>query len=386
MGYRRIGSFGTILFTVGVVTGIIWHNVPLTSIHGDYRTQATETERENLYQQLQDEASFFERQGRVVGLASQLVRPAVVHIESKKPKLPSMGSGYIEEAGSGVIVQIEGNEYDFYVLTNSHVIHKAPTENITITLDDSRKTNPIRVWEDPESDVAVMQIAAPQLIGARLGDSRAVDIGQFVLAMGSPFGLSHSTTFGIISAKGRRGLELGNDQVEYQDFFQTDAAINPGNSGGPLVNLKGEVIGINAAIASNSGGNEGIGFSIPINMAMTIAEQLIEYGSPMRAFLGVELAPKFDIEDATRRGLPSPFGALITRIRPNTPADNSELKEGDIIIEYDSIPVDNDTHLINLVSLTRINTEVELVVWRNRQKMKLMVRVGDRSKLLGQQQ
>ena len=152
-------------------------------------------------------------------------------------------------------------------------------QHIKIRLADGRTINPIKVWSDPETDIAVMAgRGARTWWPSRLGNSDAIEIGDFVLAVGSPFGLSHSITFGIISATGRRDLELG-EGVKYQDFMQTDAAINPGNSGGPLINLRGEVIGMNTAIASNSGGNEGIGFSIPINLVMIIAKQLVEHNA-----------------------------------------------------------------------------------------------------------
>ena len=165
----------------------------------------------------------------------------------------------------------------------------------------------------PTTDVAVLAVSAPDLTAAPLGDSDRMEIGDFVLAVGSPFGLSHSVTFGIISAKGRRDLHLGEvDTVQFQDFLQTDAAINPGNSGGPLVNLRGEVIGINTAIASNSGGNEGIGFAIPVNMFMTVARQLIETGKVTRAFLGVNM-----LEVGVRSGDGRRVGAAPAGGRPH---------------------------------------------------------------------
>src|SRR5262249_36577839 len=152
------------------------------------------------------------------------------------------------------------------------------------------------------------------VVPARLGDSNQLEIGDYVVAVGSPFGLSQSVTSGIVSAKGRRDLDLGDEGGRFQDFLQTDAAINPGNSGGPLINLKGEVIGINTAIASNSGGSEGIGFTIPVNMAMVIVRQLIDHGSVTRAFLGVNLDSKFNASIAARLGMPQPRGARITGI------------------------------------------------------------------------
>ncbi|MEK6234791.1 MAG: PDZ domain-containing protein, partial [Planctomycetales bacterium] len=190
-------------------------------------------------------------------------------------------------------------------------------------------------------------------------------------------------TLGIISAKGRRDLELGDDDVKYQDFFQTDAAINPGNSGGPLVNLRGEVIGLNAAIASSSGGSEGIGFSIPVNMVMMVADQLIANGSVRRAFLGVELDSKFGPSTATRLGLASPRGARVTGVRENTPAASAKLQVGDVVLEFNGTPVEDDSHLITLVGLTKVGKEVPVVIWRARRKYRMTVRVGDRTKLTG---
>ena len=147
-----------------------------------------------------------------------------------------------------------------------------------------------------------------------------MEIGDYVLAVGSPFGLSHSVTHGILSAKGRRNLELGSKEIEIQDFFQTDAAINPGNSGGPLLNLRGEIVGINTAIASNSGGNEGIGFSIPINMALVVADQLVSQGKLVRSHLGVVLDNVFDANTARGSDLSTPIGALVKSILPDSPA------------------------------------------------------------------
>ena len=174
-----------------------------------------------------------------------------------------------------------------YVLTNRHVVKYANPKDIKIRLSDGRLIHPKKIWEDRKTDVAVMKVQAPQLVPARLGKSDKVEIGDFVLAIGSPFGLRQSVTYGIVSAKGRHDLDLGEGDVEYQNFIQTDAAINPGNSGGPLVNLRGEVVGMNTAIASSSGGNEGIGFSIPIRNVLHIAEATYStWKSPPRVFRG----------------------------------------------------------------------------------------------------
>jgi len=168
------------------------------------------------------------------------------------------------------------------------------------------------------------------------------------------------------------------DSVEFQDFLQTDAAINPGNSGGPLVGLRGEVIGINTAIASNSGGNEGIGFAIPINMFMTVGRQLIEKGKMSRAFLGVNLNSKFGPAMAAELGLPRRVGAHVTGVTPDSPAEAAKLQIGDVILEFDHTPVENDAHLVNLVGLTEIGKQVPVVIFRDRKPQTVTVQVGDR--------
>jgi serine protease Do len=234
------------------------------------------------------------------------------------------------------------------------------------------------VWEDADTDVALIAVSATGLTAARLGDSSGVEIGEFVLAVGSPFGLSHSVTYGIISAKGRRDLELG-DNVELQDFLQTDAAINPGNSGGPLINLRGEVIGINTAIASNSGGNEGIGFSIPINGVLHIVRQFIEHGRVVRAYLGVTLDQHFNTTVAVKMGLSRRQGAHVTGVKATGPAQTARLKAGDVILRFNGVRVENDTHLIYLVSLTDVGKEVPLEVYRDGVVFNVNVKVGNKS-------
>jgi serine protease Do len=235
------------------------------------------------------------------------------------------------------------------------------------------------MWSDRATDIAVIEVADRPLTAARLGDSDRVDIGDFVLAVGSPFGLSHSVTFGIISAKGRRDLELGDDSLRLQDFLQTDAAINPGNSGGPLLNLRGEVIGINTAIASASGGSEGIGFAIPINMAMAVAEQLLEKGRVERAYLGVQLDSQFTLEKALASGLPRRVGAYVTGVTPGSPAQRGQIQPGDVIVSYDGVVIEDDNHLVNRVGLTPVGKEVVVEIIRNGLPVTLRLVVESRS-------
>ncbi|HWB10310.1 MAG TPA: trypsin-like peptidase domain-containing protein [Gemmataceae bacterium] len=334
-------------------------------------------QRVELYRSLNQQVDALESQFNVVKTVVQLVSPTVVHIKAEKPDHSTRRSQreLIEEAGSGVIIEFKGR---FFVLTNRHVIKDAQLKDIQISLSDGSDLRPLKVWSDADTDVALMAVSASGLTAARLGDSSSVEIGDYVLAVGSPFGLSHSVTYGIISAKGRRDLELG-DAVELQDFMQTDAAINPGNSGGPLINLRGEVIGINTAIASNSGGNEGIGFSIPINGVMHIVRQFVEKGRVVRAFLGVSLDQRFTSTVAAKMGLRRRQGAHVTAVTDRGPAQAIGLQRGDVILKFNGIRVENDTHLIYLVSLTEVGKEVPLEVFRNGQVMHVNVKVGNKT-------
>ncbi len=337
----------------------------------------TTESRQRLYAEIDREVAALEQQGTLLKRVVRLVTPTVVHIEAVKSSSQDVrfSRRSVEEAGSGVVIQ---HESAFYVLTNRHVINESQLNQIKIKLADGRVLNPKQVWTDRGTDVAIMEIQAENLVPARVGDSDQLEIGDFVLAVGSPFGLSHSVTYGIISAMGRRDLKLGDGSVKYQNFLQTDAAINPGNSGGPLMNLRGEVIGINTAIASSSGGSEGIGFSIPIKMVMTVANQLIEQGSVVRAYLGVRLDSRFDASRATAAGLSHPVGALVSNVTPNSPAAASDLRAGDVILKVNNVQVEDDAHLVNLVSLSPVGEAVNLVVFRQGTTLSVTVRVGKR--------
>lgn len=335
--------------------------------------------RLRLYQEIATEVAELERKGNLLKKVVQLVKPTVVHIEAQKTTAGSAGlSGRkAEEAGSGVII---ARNDGFYVLTNRHVIRDSALPQIKVRLADGRVLFPKRVLTDRATDVAIMEVAATGLVAARLGDSDRLKIGDFVLAVGSPFGLSHSVTYGIVSAKGRRDLKLGTGEVKYQDFLQTDAAINPGNSGGPLLNLRGEVVGINTAIASSSGGSEGIGFAIPVNMFMRVAAQLADRGSVVRAYLGVQLDRRFDAARAVELGLPYPSGARVSGITDESPAETANLQVGDVIFKLDDVRVEDDDHLVNMVSLKPVGKEVKLVVYRAGKAILVKVRVAERGK------
>jgi serine protease Do len=345
----------------------------------------TPRQRDEQYALISQEVDLIERQHSLLRRVVRLVSPTVVHIEAIKdepvPERSLSGnkleqrnskqeSRKIEEAGSGVIVQI-GNRN--YVITNRHVIHDASLSNLKVESNDGVSLKPFQVWEDPSTDIAVIDVNRGNLPVAKLADSRQVEMGDFVFAVGSPFGLNHSVSYGIVSAKGRRNLELGSKAIVYQDFIQTDAAINPGNSGGPLMNLRGEVIGINTAIASNSGGNEGIGFSIPINVAMTVARQLVEKGELQRSYLGVSVERAFNMDANSTTGDARPRGAFVKAIKPNSPAEIAGLHYGDVILQLDGTHVENDEHLVQLVGLTTMDRPIEVIILRDSKQVRLQV-------------
>jgi len=324
----------------------------------------TDNSQDLAYQDLAQEAQAMIRQHSLIKKIVKASGPGIAHIEAKKrPKQPANSKRrpiVIEEAGSGVVIQHRGR---FFVITNFHVIENAAAADIQIEVG-GKLFLPKRLVHDRETDLSVMELTSKNLKASRLGNSDQIEIGDFVVAIGSPFGLSHSVSYGIISARNRHDLDLGPQGVQYQDFFQTDAAINPGNSGGPLINLKGEVIGINTAIASNSGGSDGIGFSIPINMAMRVVGDLIDYGRVRRGFLGVSLDSRYNYSKAASLGLDLAYGALVTAVTPDSPAFHSQLKVGDVILEYNGSQVDNDSQLVTQVSLTKVNHKVPVKVFR----------------------
>lgn len=333
----------------------------------------TPADRARLYSELERESAEVARFTGVLKKVALLAKETVVHIEADK----DFATGrHVEEAGSGVLVEIGGKHC---IVTNRHVVRGASPNNIKIRLADGRELQPTDVKTDPDTDLAVLPVEGKNLVAARLGDSDQIDIGDMVLAVGSPFGLSHSVTFGIISARNRRNLALGDSGLKYQDFLQTDASINPGNSGGPMFNLRGEVIGINTAIATESGKNEGIGFAIPTNMVAPVVRQLVEKGRVQRAFLGVNLDSRFGVAAATRLGLKRPpFGALVKEVIVQSPAESARIHAGDVILRFNETKVDDDTHLVNLVALTPVGSEVPVVVYREKKEVRLLVKVGER--------
>ncbi len=267
--------------------------------------------------------------------------------------------------GSGVIVTPEG-----YILTNHHVVDEA--HEIKVHLSDDREFPATIVGSDPRTDIAVLKVEAGGLPLLPLGNSSQVEVGDVVLAVGNPFGLGQTVTMGIVGATGRGGLGI----EDYEDFIQTDAAINPGNSGGALVNGRGELIGINTAILSRSGGNQGVGFAVPINLAHHVMTQILEHGRVTRGYLGVGIQ---NVSPAMAKAFKAPDakGALVGNVEPGGPADKAGLKRGDIIRELDGQPVDDARQLRLQIAQTPPGSEVKLGVWNDGRERNVAMKLGE---------
>ena len=335
------------------------------------------------YELLSKQYEKFQQIDRTFELVAKSVSPSVVHIVAQKSVKAEEGRRprQFEETGSGVIVRSD-HATGLYVLTNYHVVENTKVSKIRIFLKDGRSLPPAKIWSDEKADIAVLKLDREDLPAARMGNSDKASVGSWVLALGSPFGLMQSVSQGIISARSRHMEELPD--VENQDFLQTDAAINPGNSGGPLVNMKGEVIGINNSIASNGGGNEGVGFSIPINLARWIMNELIARGRVSRGALGVVLQSEFRQEHAADLGLDRPRGAWIRGVNPSSPASKAGLRDGDVVLRFNGVLITDLNHLINSVSMAPIGQPAEVVVWRDRRELTLRVTVGNRDQTFTQ--
>lgn len=267
--------------------------------------------------------------------------------------------------GSGVIVSPDG-----YIVTNNHVVEKA--DEIKVTLLDNRTLKGSLVGADPKTDVAIIKIAANDLPTLAWGDSDRLQVGEFVLAIGSPYGLSHTVTMGIISAVGRANVGI----ADYEDFIQTDAAINPGNSGGPLVNIKGELIGINTAIFSRTGGYQGIGFAVPSNMVRLVMDQLIRNGKVTRGWIGVsiqELTPEL----AQEFGLTRSKGALVSDVVKDSPAGRAGIMRGDIILGLNGKEIRDVSSLRNMVAQSRAGSEIMLRLLRSGKEFTVKVTIAE---------
>jgi serine protease Do len=273
-----------------------------------------------------------------------------------------------QSLGSGVIVESNG-----FIVTNNHVVSKA--DEIKVLLNDKREFKGKIVGTDPKTDLAVIKINAADLPTIPWGDSSKLQVGELVLAVGNPFGLNQTVTMGIISAVGRANVGI----ADYEDFIQTDAAINPGNSGGALVNIRGELIGVNTAIFTRSGGYMGIGFAVPSNMAKLVMESLKSKGKVVRGWLGVTIQ-EVNADLAKQFGLKEAKGALVSDVLENSPAEKAGIERGDVIIELNEKPVESATQLKNMVAQLNVGSKIDVAVVRDKKEKRLTVVIAEQPK------
>jgi serine protease Do len=366
--FKRITLIAVFFMTVGLVAGLVISS-SLNLFTNGY-TQDIKISRESI--------DILGKMNQAMSEVAAAVKPAVVNISSTKTvHTRGMPSPFFDDPffreffgnpfqgqersrdykqsglGSGVLVAKDG-----YILTNNHVIKDA--DEIKVRLSDKRVFKGKIVGADPKTDLAVIKIDADNLPSLKLGDSDQLKVGDMVIAVGNPFGLNQTVTTGIISAKGRADVGL----ADYEDFIQTDAAINPGNSGGALVNIKGELIGINTAILSSTGGYQGIGFAIPANMAKVVMDSLIKKGKVVRGWLGVSIQP-ITPELAKQLGLKNEKGALVADITEDSPAAGAGMQRGDVITEFDGKEVADASTLKNIVAAIPPGKEVVIKYFRD---------------------
>jgi serine protease Do len=391
MNAKRSLAYGAALMLIGLAFGLA------LSSHFDWHvkafTQETKISKESI--------DVLSRTGQAMAEVAAAVRPAVVNISSTKTvRTPGVQSPFFDDPlfrrffgdhfgrfghprefkqsglGSGVIVDKDG-----YILTNNHVIDDA--EEIKVRLPDKREFKGKVIGADPKTDLAVIKIDSNHLPVIPLGDSENLKVGETVIAVGNPFGLNQTVTSGIVSATGRANVGI----ADYEDFIQTDAAINPGNSGGALVNVRGELVGVNTAIFSTSGGYQGIGFAIPSAMARVVMDSLIKKGKVVRGWLGVSIQP-VTADLAKQFGIREEKGVLVSDVVEESPADKAGIQRGDVIIEYDGREVNDPGVLRNSVAATTPGTQVMLTILRDGKSQKVKVAIAelpaDKQKLRGQ--
>ena len=324
----------------------------------------------------------FEELGKLFRRSAERATPAVVNIRvtqarptdsgrsNRSPKTPNE-----EESGSGIVTTISQKQV---ILTNRHVIGSAERGSIQILTHDRKILTPVKIASNEDFDLAVIEVGETLPLSAQFGDSDKVHIGDIVLAIGNPLELDRSLSMGIISAVGRRRVPGATSSTPRIGFFQTDAAINPGSSGGMLINLRGEVIGVVTAIATQGGGNEGVAFVMPINTVLRIAEQLVRTGTIVKPHIGCNFDPAFSLptaasEDRRRLGIDRFIGAKILSVAPNTPAEQAGLKTGDVILVFDNTEVEDDVHVTHLIAQSEIGKPVVIQINRNRETLQITV-------------
>ncbi|MBF0559344.1 MAG: DegQ family serine endoprotease [Nitrospirae bacterium] len=372
--------YGAALILIGLVSGLVisssfnWHSKAFG--------QETAISKEAI--------DILSKTSQAMAEVTAAVKPAVVNISSTKNiKAPGFQAPFPDDPffrrffgdgfghpgiprehkqsslGSGVIVDKDG-----YILTNNHVIKDA--DEITVRLSDKREFKGKVVGTDPKTDLAVIKIGSDHLPVIKLGDSEKLKVGETVIAIGNPFGLNQTVTSGIVSATGRANVGI----ADYEDFIQTDAAINPGNSGGALVNVRGELVGINTAIFSTSGGYQGIGFAIPSSMAKVVLDNLINKGKVVRGWLGVSIQPVTQ-DLAKQFGIKDEKGALVADVVEDSPAEKAGLQRGDVIIEYDGKDVSDPSTLRNSVAGTPPGKKVAVKIMRDDKKQQLEITIAE---------
>jgi serine protease Do len=371
---------------IGLILGLA------LSSHFDFQTKGFTGESNKYTGKVSEEAvETLSNVGRAMVEVTKVVKPTVVNISTtRKIRIKGHAGPFFDDPffrrffgeeffrqfqepqerrttslGSGVIVDDGG-----YILTNNHVIKDA--DEIKVTLSDNREFDGEVIGTDPKTDLAVVKIEAEDLPTIKWGDSDKLQVGEPVIAVGSPYGLTQTVTFGIVSAKGRANVRIS----DYEDFIQTDAAINPGNSGGPLINIRGELVGINTAIFSTTGGYQGIGFSIPSSMAKVVLESLIKEGKVVRGWLGVTIQPVTKTI-AEQFKLEKEEGVLVSDVIGDSPADKAGLKRGDVIIGYQGKEVADPVELRNLVAGTRPDTKVKIKIVRDGKEQTVSVTIGE---------
>ncbi len=337
----------------------------------------------------QESVDLLTRTGRAMAEVTAAVKPAIVNISTSRTIKVSGGADPFDDPffrrffgdnfkhpkqqkeqksvglGSGVIVSPDG-----YIITNYHVVKDA--EEIKVLLSDRKQYDGKVIGSDPKTELSIVKIEATGLPTVSWGNSDQLQVGEVVLAVGNPYGLNQTVTMGIVSALGRANVGI----ADYEDFIQTDAAINPGNSGGALVNVKGELVGINTAIFSTSGGYQGIGFAIPSNMVKSVMDSLIKKGKVVRGWLGVSIQP-ITPELAKQFGLKDDVGALVGDVTENSPAEKAGLKRGDVIREYDGKKIEEPNILRNMVANTTPGEEHQVKVIRNNQTLTIKITIGE---------
>jgi serine protease Do len=324
-----------------------------------------------------DEAGIINRASVLFRLATAKVAPAVVNIQNFRVARPGgnrgggrfgMGGGQIE-TGSGFVIDAQKG----YIVTNNHVVEDAG--QVLVRFGPGQEKRAEIVGTDPKTDLAVLRVGGPLGVAAEWGDSDKIDIGDWVLAIGSPLNLERSVTAGIISAVGRRRLGIVGENA-YEDFLQTDAALNPGNSGGPLVDLQGRVVGINTAIISQSGGDQGLGLAISAKLARRVVEDLIRDGRVARGYLGVRLRD-LDPDTARRLKLPDAAGAVVEEVEPGSPAERAGLRKGDVVVKVGDRAVADTNELRFSIAETPSGTKLPLGLYRDGKLENIPVQVGE---------